>query len=545
MPEQVVDVGPEVTTVDSRSLPDPVTFFSELLPPEYRKPVLITAITSLVLTIGFLFLPLAGTDLSAQVARGHFFREHGFIPVDFRWYGGVYPFGYSALTGPLNSILGSRGVGAVSCVISAVAFAWLLVRVKAPRPALAGVLGAVVGVFNLVSGRTTFALGIAFGMLALCALVAPRLSLRSRLILAAVLAGLSSAGSPVAGAFTGLCGTALLLSGRWREGLALGIGAGLALLPPALFFRDGGVQPFSQESMKVTLAVCVAVFFLIPKNYKAVRIGTAIAGLAVVGAYYIPSALGSNVVRLPILFAAPVAVAISTMDKKWLAACIAVICWWQPPLVAGDLSSAGAPSAQRWFYQPLIDELGRRAPVGRIEVVPLANHWESTYVADEVPIARGWLRQVDVERNGLFYDGSLTPAKYLEWLYRNAVTYVALPRRASLDFAGKQEAALIEANLPYLRRVWETGDWTLYQVIGGPTLVDHPATLIESGPTEVKFDVPVATDLTVRVRWSRWLVLKGPDGCIAPEGEWVEVRLKRAGTYTVTSELWLPQRSAC
>jgi hypothetical protein len=57
--------------------------------------------------------------------------------------------------------------------------------------------------------------------------------------------------------------------------------------------------------------------------------------------------------------------------------------------------------------------------------------------------------------------------------------------------------------------------------------------------------VPVATDLTVRVRWSRWLVLKGPDGCIQPKDGWVEVRLQRAGEYTLTSELWLPQRSAC
>jgi hypothetical protein len=319
----------------------------------------------------------------------------------------------------------------------------------------------------------------------------------------------------------------------------------VALLPPALLFRDGGRQPFAEESMKVTVAVCVVVYFMIPKQYRALRIGTLITGVGTVAAYYLPTPVGSNAVRLPILFAAPVVVAFSAIDRRWLAGIIAAICWWQPPLVAGDLGNAGERAAQRWYYQPLIDELKRRGPVGRVEVVPLRDHWESTYVADAVPVARGWLRQVDVDRNGLFYDDSLSPATYLQWLYHNAVDYVALPQRAKLDFAGREEGALIEADLPYLKRVWETGDWALYKVIGGPAMIEFPGRLRSSSATGITFDVPVATDLTVRVRWSRWLVLRGPSGCVRKNGDWAEVRLKRAGTYTLTSALGWPQRSAC
>jgi hypothetical protein len=528
-------------------LPDPLPPLRRLLASPYARPLLVTAATSLVLCVGFLLLPLAGTDLSAQVARGHFFREHGFVPIDFRWYGGVYPFGYSAFTGPLNALLGSRGVGASSCVLSAVTFAWLLVRVGARRPTLGGVLGAVVGVFNLVSGRTTFAMGIAFGMFALAAVALPWKSDRGRLILAGVLAAMSSAGSPVAGVFTGLCGAALLLAGHRKDGLALGIGAGLALVPPALLFRDGGQQPFSEESMKVTVAVCAAVFFAIPKEKKPLRIGALLAGVATVAAYYLPTPVGSNVVRLPVLFAAPVAVAFASLSRPWLAGLVAVICWWQPPLVSSDLGNAGDRAAKSWYHEPLINELQRRGPVGRVEVVPLRDHWESTYVADAVPIARGWLRQVDVERNAIFYNDTLTPATYLQWLYDNAVYYVALPRNTKLDYAGREEAALIEADLPYLKRVWESGDWALYQVIGRPAMVEFPGRLLWSGATGVRFDSSVATDLNVRVRWSPWLVLKGPDGCLrrSEKGDWVEVSLKRAGTYTLTSQIGLPNASTC
>jgi hypothetical protein len=535
------------------------------LPESHRMPVTVTFLTSLLLAVGFLSLPLAGTDLSAQVARGHFFDEHGFVPIDFRWYGGVYPFGYSAFTGPANAIFGSRGVGAISCVVSAVAFAWLLAQVGAKRPLMGGVLGAITGVFNLVSGRTTFALGIALGMLALCVVAMsahryrPYVAARTRLdglirpratwwelLLAGGLALLSTAASPVAGLFVGLCGAALLLSGVVVEGVVLGVGAAIAMTVPIFVFHDGGVQPFSEESMKVCVAACLAVVLLVPRRgYQAVRIAAVLAAVGAAVTFYTNNPVGSNVIRLSMLFAAPVVVAVSTLDRRMLAGVVALLCWWQPPLIGGDLAYAGTREATRLYYQPLIAQLQRHGPVGRVEVVPLRDHWESTYVADVVPIARGWERQVDVDRNPLFYDDTLTPATYLAWLYENAITFVAAPRDTQLDFAGREEAALVEANLSYLRKVWESSDWSLYRVVGGPSVVPYPATLVSSGATGVRFTSPVATDLTVRVRWSPWLVLRGPRGCIERDGTWVKVRLQRAGSYFLTGSFDQPWRSRC
>ncbi|BCJ36151.1 MFS transporter [Actinocatenispora thailandica] len=538
-------------------------------PERYRVPMIATTATSLALTVAFLFLPLAGTDLAAQVARGHFFSAHGWHTIDFRWYGGIYPFGYSVLAGPLNAAIGSRGVGAVSCVLASAAFAYLLARFGVRRPTLGGVLAAMVGVFNLVSGRTTFALGIAIGMAALVAVSLPGRVPRSlRLVLGGVLAVLSVAGSPLAGLFVGLAGGALLLAGLrqppapsppagwltrvrrhlgggWREGLVLCVGA-LVGLVPSMLFPDGGVQPFNGDSMKVFLAGGVVTFFLIPPRYRALRIGAVLLVAMVLFAYLVPSPIGSNITRLPMLYATPVIVAVGTVDRRLLAGAVVALTWWQPPLVTGDLGSAGNRAAQSAFYQPLIAELDRRKPIGRVEVVPLYDHWESTYVAEAVPLARGWERQVDVHRNPLFYRDTVAPGDYLDWLYRNAVGYVAVPQATKLDKYGRQEADLIAAGLPYLKRVWSNSDWKLYQVRNAQQLVSGVGVLVDSTPTGLVFDTTGSGRLLVRVRWSRWLTLSGPDACFGPTRDgWVEVTVNRPGRYRISSGFALRQAHRC
>ena len=56
-----------------------------------------------------------------------------------------------------------------------------------------------------------------------------------------------------------------------------------------------------------------------------------------------------------------------------------------------------------------------------------SGHWETAYLAPDFELARGWLRQLDRTRNGLFYDGHLTHRRYREWLQQNGIRYVALP----------------------------------------------------------------------------------------------------------------------
>ena len=519
------------------------------MPVSSRRTVLIAGAVSLMLTVAFLFLPLAGTDLAAQVARGRFVQEYGLKPVDFRWYGGIFPFGYSLLTGPLNALIGARGVGAVGSVVGAVAFSFLLVRTRVPRPLLGGVLGAVCLVCNLISGRTTFALGLAFGVIALCMVTLEEIDVRLRTGLIVLAATLSTAASPVAGLFTGLAGGALLLTGRRRDGLALGIGAAVPMLVVTALFHDGGIQPFDADSAKLVIALSIAVIFLVPGRYRAVRAGALLSALGLFAAYQIASPIGFNAARLALLFSVPVVAATASLPWSRLALALILICWWQPPLVLGDLSGAGTAAAQREFHQPLIDQLRQRGPVGRVEVVPMRDHWESTFVADSVPLARGWERQVDVGRNGLFYglgsEGTLTSPEYLGWLYDNAITYVAVPIGTSLDRWGSQEAALIAAGLPYLQLVWGNDNWQLYKVNSAQPLVSAPAKLSRSDATGVSFDMDRPGTVVIRVHWSRWLTLSGPNGCLTPGGKWTVVRIDQPGRYRLSSGWHLAQPRRC
>ncbi len=511
---------------------------------------------AVLLAVAFLLAPPMGTDLAAQVARAGFTERYGAAPVDFGWYGGVNQYGYSLFTARLGALIGVRPLGAVAAVVGAAALGWLFTRNRARRPLLAGVLGAVVLVGNLASGRITFAVGLAFGLLALCAVSAERPPRWLRLTLAAACAALATAASPVAGLFTGLAGAALLLAalrtgdgpgrplpGGWRaerplaEGFVLAVAPAVTLAPMAFVFGNGGTQPYSAESMRINVALAVLVAVVLPRRRRVLRVGAVLTVLLLVGAYYLPSPIGSNALRLPMLFALPVLAGYAALPKPWLAGLLAATVWWQSPVMVSDVTRAGAPESAAGFYRPLVAELDRRQPAGRVEVVPLRDHWESAYLPPTVPLARGWERQVDSDRNALFYDGSLSAQTYERWLRHEAVSYVVLAPDAPVDRWGRDEAALIRAGLPYLREVWRDPTWRMYAVADPTPLVGAPGQLVTADRASVRLTAAPG-DVPVRVRWSRWLSLTGPDGCVRPGADgFTEVRVRTAGDYTISSGL--------
>jgi hypothetical protein len=559
---------------------------------------------SVLLSLAFLLAPSMGTDLAAQQARAEFFADHGWAPIDFGWYAGVGQFGYSLLTAPVGSVIGMRVLGAVAGVVASVALAWLLWRTGVRRPLAGGLLGALVFAANLVSGRITFAVGLAFALLALCVAAAGRSAARApagptaagasaagpsvvasagavpvaagpsvvasagavpvaagpsadersagpgRILEIFVLGVLATWASPVAGLFAGLVGAALLLTGpvrtgfrswrpdgRWPQALSLCLGPVLALAPMALLFGNGGRQPFTAESLRIHIALAVLVIVVAPRRHVAVRVAGALTIILLLGAFYLPSPIGSNALRLPMLFTIPVLAAIAELGRVRLALLLAAAFWWQPFLVTSDLGRAGSPESRPAFHEPLAQELSSRAP-GRVEVVPLRDHWESVYVAEQVPLARGWERQVDTDRNALFYRDSLTPRDYVAWLRANAVSYVAIAPGSVPDRYARTESALVLQGLPELRPVWQNDTWQLYEVSGAEPLVSAPAELVRSDRGGVSVRVPAAGDVLVRVRWSRWLSVDGPGACLAPGPDgWTTLRVTVPGEYRLTSSL--------
>ena len=136
------------------------------------------------------------------------------------------------------------------------------------------------------------------------------------------------------------------------------------------------------------------------------------------------------------------------------------------------------------YYEPLLDFLERegREP-GRIEIPFTRAHFEAYEVARQWPIARGWQRQLDIERNKLFYGGVLNDLTYATWLSENGVRYVALPD-APLDSSSRKEAELIEREPPYLRQRWASEHWRVYEV-----MLPHPL-LIADDDADIRLDEP-------------------------------------------------------
>ena len=185
---------------------------------------------------------------------------------------------------------------------------------------------------------------------------------------------------------------------------------------------------------------------------RVVRIGVVIAVLASAVVFAVPNPLGGNLVRLTQFVVVPVALlGVGTVRRRVRPAAVALLlaatAWSASFGVVAALDGTGDPSTHRDYHQPLIDEVvalnadGR--PLGRVEIPFTENHWESYFVAPELPFARGWERQTDLERNKVLYEPDLDGATYHQWLLDNAVRWIALPDVA-LDDGGRPEGELLE-----------------------------------------------------------------------------------------------------
>jgi hypothetical protein len=478
-------------------------------------------------------------DFAAQATRAAIFSRLGSVTWWPGWYGGLELPTYSVVAPALMSYIGVAATGALAATICMWAGHQLLR--ESSRPRAGSIVFAATVLLNLFGGRITFLVGLAAATLAVLALV------RRHPLLAAAATVVSVLGSPLAGLFTGICAAAVLFTdpSRRREALAVGVATAGSLGTLALLFHNPGVMGSPPEQMMLALSGILLV--LIACREPVIRVGALIVAVGLVLCLLVPNSVGLNLTRMVWLLAAPLIVAYGHRPDKHVVALTGLALLFPVVDVTWQLVEAESPSASASYYTPLLHQLHARldGTGQRVEVVEPQSKGASRFVAQSIPVARGWERQADVADNPIFYqEGALTPASYRTWLDQLAVAYVAVPN-ARLDFASVDEAKLIARGLPYLHLVWSNADWKLYAVTDPAPLVRN-AQLVSLSGNQLRLQVPHRGLVPIQIRWSDHLaVLDGTvpvqlgvraHGCLSQNGQWTLLHARQPGTYVLTSD---------
>ncbi|MET9094228.1 MFS transporter [Streptomyces cyaneofuscatus] len=508
--------APEPTTTPE---PPPTTPTRRLL----RHPVTIaTAAAAVTHVLWFLFFANSGGDIAAQDAWAEFVGRHPGTAYNLAWYGGMHPVSYSVVSPYLMSVLGVRSTMMIVGTVSAALTALILVRVRAVRNPLACSLAGVFAYLcNALSGRVTFGLGMMFAVGAVAAVFCWPYRWRykrwAKAAVAAPLAGLATASSPVAGLFLGVVAAALFLHKRRPGAYAIGLAPVAVVALSSLLFPFSGTQPMSLGTVSLPFLFAVLVFVLVPRDWATVRTAAAVYGFGTVLTYFVDSQIGSNVTRMAMLFAGIVLLAALPYtvprSRRWYALVLAFagLNFWIGFKGVDDIVRTTPDASWARSLAPLVNQLQQvGAERGRVEVVPASSHREASALAT-YNLARGWNRQADMKRNPLFYDDTLDAVNYRQWLDRWAVHYVVLPTGRP-DGGAERETELVGKGLSYLREIWSDENWKLYRVLEPTPLADPPATVEKAGANELTIRVESAGRVLIRIPHSRWLAVVDEQG---------------------------------
>ncbi|HUH81046.1 MAG TPA: hypothetical protein VLZ06_06935 [Solirubrobacteraceae bacterium] len=486
-------------------------------------------------------------DMAAASYRVSMFASHGFSVLDANWYGGHDLPGYSLLFPPLGALLGLRAVAALSVIASSVLFARLARSLYGSAAAWGTAVFVLAALGDVWLGRIAFAFGVPFALGAALSLR------RGHPLLAAGLALMSAAASPVAGALLGLVGLSVAIHQRSaRPLLTLALAPALLVGALALLFPEGGYEPFPLLSFLATAFVVIAFLVAVPEHARALRVGGLVYLAACVGCLLVRSPMGSNIERYAVLLAGPLLLCECLVAREHALgragsrrsgaltpaagvalSAIGVFVVWGP--VRETLAVAGSEATSPAYYTPVARFLQRhsRHEAIRVEVPLTRSHWETALLAKNVSLARGWDKQLDERYDGVLLEEGLTRASYQAWLHREGVSYVALPD-VRADPSSEGEAKLIETGLPYLKVVYSNAHWRVYRVRGATPLASGPGRLTRLAYDSFKLHARHAGSFLVRVHYSPyWGITRGA-GCVAagPRG-WTRVTLDGPGSAVV------------
>jgi hypothetical protein len=492
------------------------------------------ALCLLVLLVG-----LRGSDLAAQDYRVWSFRTHGFLLLDVGWYGGSSAIGYSVLFPAVASVAGASLTAAVACVTSTALFTRLFDSTTSRAVALARLWFSLFAAGDLVAGRGPFACSVAFGLGAVLAVT------KQRSWIATMLAVLASLFSPLGALFLLIVAVAWAQSIGWRR--AAPLAGGLCGLGISFATGDGGWFPFTGIGLVGQLAMVGAGLLITPRSLPVVRRGLAVYGVLCVALFVVPNPVGGNLARLAGLIVGPLAAYVLLSARRGrvlIAAAGPLLAFQLQPLVFSAAWATDDPSSNVSYYSGMLGFLeSHAAPAGRVEIPFTREHWEATYVAEHVDLARGWYRQLDLSRNTVLYS-PLTTGIYRAWLDDNAVRYVALPD-VTLDSGGVAEAALLKHVPAWLHVVYRDAHWTVWQVHDPTPLAQGAGVLSDLGPDQFTITGGAGSTL-VRVRWSRyWHVVTG-NACVAKDDNgWTVVTMASPGSAHISARLSISTDDHC
>jgi hypothetical protein len=217
---------------------------------------------------------------------------------------------------------------------------------------------------------------------------------------------------------------------------------------------------------------------------------------------------------------------------------IAVFVIWGP--VRETVAVAGNESTRASYYAPVLRFLANHGgALDRVEVPLTRSHWEAALLAPQISLARGWEKQLDERYDSVLLSGSLTAASYRRWLDDQAVSYVALPD-TPLDPSSAREGTLIKGGLPYLRPVFTSKHWRIYQVLDPTPLLAGPGVLTSLSSDSFALRASAGGRFLVRIHYTRyWRIIEG-SGCVAQApGGWTYVTVSAPGEVRVAARFSL------
>ncbi|NBE56328.1 hypothetical protein GUY60_33835 [Streptomyces sp. YC537] len=535
-------------------------------------PLLTTVATLPLYALWWGVFATGGGDLAAQIAWAGFAERFPDSAYNLFWHGGLHAANYSVISPYLMALFGVLPV----TLASGIAATWLAALIcrhsGVRRPLWPALMFGVTLWCQVVSGRTTFVLGVAFGMAAVLCVVGGGGG--RRLVPGALCAALATLASPVAGLFLLVAGAAYLLLRRGREALVLAAPPVAVVLTTTLLFPFEGEQPMPFVRVLAPVAICLAVILAAPRSWRLVRLGAGVFAVGVLLTFLIPSPIGTNVERLtefagpPVLLAAALNLGAqrtrvegteveasrgvggltSIAVRRIALVCAAVLALgWLAGRTASDVIAYTEVPAWAIETDGVVDALERLdADRTRVEVVPARDHREAAVLAPHINMARGWNRQADVTRGRLFYDGragtavpagTFTADSYRAWLDRWAVGLVVL-YDGRPDGPAELEHALVTSEPSYLERVWSDDNWRIYRVKDAVPLAEQPASVVGSDGADLTLDLPEAGSVGVRIAYSPWLWASS--GCLRQDGEFTRLTVEKPGRVRISSRFGGP-----